>query len=299
MGEIQGLKELGAIIRKSGFVPSSIKTDEQAVVILLKGQELGLPPMQAFASIAVINGRPTLTAEVMLSLVYKQHEKAGITFVSSTNQECVIEASRPGGKTSTFTFTLEDAKRAGLLAKGPWEQYPAAMLRARCISAMARAMFPDALAGCVYTPEELGAQVDQEGAVLEVKSEIVEAQQPKKVIISGTKKVEPPKQKQPVFELKWEGIRPSCMTAKVPFGKLKGTDLVDLSMPEALAMADWIKEQTVKGKVPPSWVEFYFAVMDYEEASQPKQETEGFEGEFQTSIAGLIHDGKADLHQVR
>jgi hypothetical protein len=61
---------------------------------------------------------------------------------------------------------MEDAHRAGLSGKGPWKSYPAAMLRARAISAMARAMFPDALSGVVYTPEELGAEVDDDGHVV-------------------------------------------------------------------------------------------------------------------------------------
>lgn len=317
LAEIQTLKELGSVIRKSGFVPSSIKTDEQAVVILLKGQELGLPPMQAFASIAVINGKPTLTAEVMLGLIYRDHPKAQVTFVRTTAEVCTIEACRPGGKPSTFSFSLADAQKAGLLGKGPWEQYPAAMLRARCISAMARAMFPDALSGCVYTPEELGAQVDQEGAVVEVKSEVVPppsaspTQTPKsaalakpvatqgapdtspalKTLIERASKGGPDaitEAAKPGVDLKWDGPLPSCMAAKVPFGKQKGTALVDLSMPEALAMADWIKAQAVKGKVPPTWVEFYFSIMDYEQSSQPVQNEPRFGDEQQTSLAGLV-----------
>jgi len=317
LAEIQTLKELGAVIRKSGFVPSSIKTDEQAVVILLKGQELGLPPMQAFASIAVINGKPTLTAEVMLGLIYRDHPKAQVTFVRTTNEVCTIEACRPGGKPSTFNFSLADAQQAGLLGKGPWESYPAAMLRARCISAMARAMFPDALSGCVYTPEELGANVDKDGEIVEVQSEVVEPAPTKRTETPKSTVSEPtvalPKAKdpsvglqaaierakkggpdaiaeaaKPAVELKWDGPLPSCMAAKVPFGKQKGTALVDLSMPEALAMADWIKAQAAKGKIPPTWVEFYFAVMDYEQSSQPLQETPQFGDEQQTSLAGVI-----------
>lgn len=93
---------------------------------------------------------------------------------------------------------------------------------------------------------------------------------------------------KPAVELKWDGPLPSCMAAKVPFGKQKGTALVDLSMPEALAMADWIKAQAAKGKIPPTWVEFYFAVMDYEQSSQPLQETPQFGDEQQTSLAGVI-----------
>lgn len=91
---------------------------------------------------------------------------------------------------------------------------------------------------------------------------------------------------KPAVELKWDGPLPSCMAAKVPFGKQKGTPLVDISIPEALAMADWIKAQAAKGKVPPAWVEFYFSIMDYEQSSQPLQEVPRFGDEQQTSLAG-------------
>jgi hypothetical protein len=166
--EIAIMKDLGNMAIKSGFIPSSIKTPEQAVIILLKGKELGLPPMQAFSSIAVVNGKPTMSAELMMSMIYKYNQGAVIDFVRSDSTECTIEASRQRGyKKATFSFSIDDAKRAGLMTKQPWQQYPAAMLRARCISAMARAMFPDALSGVVYTPEELGASsIEIEGEVL-------------------------------------------------------------------------------------------------------------------------------------
>lgn len=153
--EIAAMKDLGAMAIKSGFLPQSIKTPEQAVIILLKGRELGLPPMQSFSSIAVINGKPTISAELMLNLIYRNVPGAKINVIETNNDRCTIEATRPGGSPTRFTFSTEDAKVAGLLGKGPWVTYKAAMLRARCTSAMARMMFSDALAGAVYTPEEI------------------------------------------------------------------------------------------------------------------------------------------------
>ena len=166
--EFQTMKDLGSMAVKSGFLPTSINTAEKAIIIMLKGRELGIPPMQAFSSIAVVNGKPTMSAELMLSMIFKNVVGAVVDFISTDEKECIVEAKRPNGKKTKFRFSMEDAKRANLAGKGPWVTYPAAMLRARCISAMARAMFPDALSGVVYTPEELGAQVDDEGAVIDV-----------------------------------------------------------------------------------------------------------------------------------
>lgn len=169
--EFQTMKDLGNMAVKSGFLPTSIKTPEQAIIIMLKGRELGIPPMQAFSSIAVVNGKPTMSAELMLSMIYKNVSGAIVDFAKTDNNECVIEAKRPNGKKTKFTFSMEDAKRANLTGKGPWVTYPSAMLRARCISAMARAMFPDALSGVVYTPEELGAQVDEDLNIIDVPTD--------------------------------------------------------------------------------------------------------------------------------
>lgn len=168
--ELQVLKELGKTLVASGLLPNAVKSPEAAIGIMLKGKELGIPPMQAFSSIAIIQGKPTISSELMLALIYKGLPGSVVDFLETNNTVCKLSAKRPHGKVSVWEFNLEDAKKAGLLSKSSWVQYPAAMLRARCISAMARAVFPDALMGCSYTPEELGAEVSDEGEIIELES---------------------------------------------------------------------------------------------------------------------------------
>lgn len=296
--ELDTMRNLAGILIKSGMIPQTIKTPEQAIVILLKSRELRLPPMQAFSSIAVVNGRPVLTAEVMLALIYRDFPKGVIEFVESSLERCVIKASRNGQNVSTFSFSMEDAKRAGLLGKGPWQQYPAAMMRARAISAMARAVFPDALAGCVYTPEELGAEVDEAGEIKNVVSEQLpvppiqtekptstalipesraEAQPttqtaPKgdlQAVIERAKAGGPLKPVSPIAEIKvplsWPEGKPlpTCMAAVVPSGPKKGMPLTDLKLSDALAIAEWIQGQAKKGPISIALNDFYWAVQDY------------------------------------
>ena len=130
----------------------------KAVVVALKGRELGIPMMQAFGQIHVIKGKPTISAELMLALIYRAHPEAKIDFIKYDNHICSIEAARPNGKSTVFEFSMEDAEKAGLLRNDTWKKYPRAMLRSRCISEMGRTMFPDALMGCSYTPDELGGE---------------------------------------------------------------------------------------------------------------------------------------------
>ena len=162
------IREQASIVVKTGFLPRAIDTPEKAIAIALKGRELGIPMMQAFSHIHIIEGKPTISSELMLSQIYKHCAGAVINYLENDEKRCVIEARRPGHKAATFSYTIEEARQAELLNKGNWKKYPAAMLRARTVAITARAMFPDAIMGCSYTPEELGAEVNDEGLVLEV-----------------------------------------------------------------------------------------------------------------------------------
>jgi len=155
------VRDQADMLVKTGFLPQTIKTPEQAVAIMMKGRELGVPPMYALSNIAVISGKPACTAELMLALLYRDHGDAALQVTETTAQRCAAAYKRRGWKEAqTFAFTIEDAKTAGL-SGGNWAKYPAAMLRARCISAIARMAFPDSIGG-MYTAEELGAAVNAE-----------------------------------------------------------------------------------------------------------------------------------------
>lgn len=162
------LKEQAAMVVKTGLLPRTIDTAEKAIAIALKGRELGIPPMQAFSHIHIIDGKPTISAELMLSLIYKNCQGATVNYVENTDRRCVIEAKRPGHKITTFSYTIEEAQKAGLPNKNNWKAYPAAMLRARTVAIVARAVFADAIMGCSHIPEELGADVDDEGEVVTI-----------------------------------------------------------------------------------------------------------------------------------
>jgi len=169
------MKEMASMAVASGLIPSSINTPQKALIIMMKGREINIPPMMALSHISVINGKPCMSAELMLAKIYENVPNAIIDLTSTTDTECVIIAQRPGGAKTRFSFTIEDARVAGLLGKGPWKTYPAAMLRARAISAMARALFPDAINGVSYTPEELGANVEIDDAGNETVKDVTPA----------------------------------------------------------------------------------------------------------------------------
>lgn len=155
--QMSQLKMFGETLLKSGLLPQSIKTPEAATVIILKGRELGIPPMEALNSINVIQGKPAVSPQLMLALVYRSGQ-GSIQVVERTDNRSVVRAHRKGLPPQDFIFTFEDAKRLGLAEKDNYRKQPAVMLQWRNVAAAARAVFPDVVSG-LYTPDEMGAEV--------------------------------------------------------------------------------------------------------------------------------------------
>lgn len=175
--EWQALRESARAIVRSGFLPRAISTPEKAVTLMLAGRELGLGPMQSIRAIHVIDGKPVMSADLMAGLVHRRIPGALLRVVETTDERCVVDAGRPGQQPTRFTFALADAQRAGLVAKENWRRYPRAMLRARCLSEAARAVFPDVLLG-VYDPDELGAVTDDAGEIVVMPVHAAEQSRP-------------------------------------------------------------------------------------------------------------------------
>ena len=194
-GEWRTMMQMATELVRSGMLPAHIKSPAAAVAVIQKGRELGIAPMYALSNIIVIQGKPTANAELMAALIYRDHGDDALDYEESTVERCTIAYKRRNAsKRSKHTFTQADAKAAGL-SGGNWAKYPAAMLRARCISAVARMGFPDSIGG-MYTPEELGHSEDVEGEFVSVNGhpvvvatgEIVENPQVRQLNGSAKKK---------------------------------------------------------------------------------------------------------------
>jgi hypothetical protein len=151
----------------SGLLPAAIKTPAQALTIMQAGREIGVPPTYALRNIHVISGKPVVSAELLMALVRRTYGQSAIRVASATAEACTVEYREQGWDgISSLTFSLEDAKRAQLVDKAVWKQYPRAMLRSRAVSEVVRTAFPECIAG-LYTPEEMGAEVvvNSEGGV--------------------------------------------------------------------------------------------------------------------------------------
>ena len=139
----------------SNLLPSSYRQNPANVLLAIElGSALGIPPIQAINGIHVIEGKPTASADLIASLVRKAGHKLRITGDDTAATATLIRADDPEFPFEV-TWTIKRAQAAGLTGKGVWKAYPAAMLKARAITEVARAGASDALYGVIYTSEEL------------------------------------------------------------------------------------------------------------------------------------------------
>lgn len=128
-----------------------------------KARTLGMHPLDALngAMYPTKGGKIELSAEAMNGLIrsrghsIKQHP-------DSTNDRCILIGTRAdNGDTMTVSFSLEEARQAGLLERSPrnpdyvsvWLKYPVDMMFCRALSRLARRLFPDVIKGCYIKGE--------------------------------------------------------------------------------------------------------------------------------------------------
>jgi len=115
-------------------------------------------------------------------LIQRDHGGDALVFEDTTAEKCVISYTRRGfGRRMRYEFTLAEAQTAGLVdrknadgSESNWKRYPKAMLRARCVSAVARMAFADTIGG-MYLHEEVGLPVEIIEGEQVLTGEIVEA----------------------------------------------------------------------------------------------------------------------------
>lgn len=157
--------DLASKISGSDFVPEAYRgKTPQVAAAILHGRELGLPPLTALAMTNPIKGKPTISAEAMRALALQAGHEIIVT--ESSSSRVVIKGRRRGSdEWTTVSWTLEDARQAGLLRKSRsgeptnWDRFPRQMLLARASTELCRIVFPDVIHG-MRSAEELIDEID-------------------------------------------------------------------------------------------------------------------------------------------
>ncbi len=154
--------EVAEYINKSQLVPDAYRGKPADIVIAMQyGMELGLSPLQALQSVAVINGKPSIYGDAVPAIVVGLPECEDIIEQEAQGEvpeqwvaTCTVK--RRGKEPKTRSFSWLDAKRAGLASKkGPWQDYPKRMLLMRARGFAIRDAFPDRMKGMILAEEAM------------------------------------------------------------------------------------------------------------------------------------------------
>ena len=179
------MQAMARALQASKMIPKHLQGDEASIMsIMIAARALDIPMWPAMQQLIVIEGKTGMSATLMQALVLRAGYRMGPVQELCNEQEAVVRCQRPGigddgGDTTLVKFTLEDAMRAKLVEQRPdgtlyarskdgnkilpWEKYGPQMLKRRAASMAARDYYPDVLNGMVYTPDEIGAAIDEEG----------------------------------------------------------------------------------------------------------------------------------------
>lgn len=150
-------------LANSDIVPKDFQKKPANILVAVQwGMELGLQPMQAMQSIAVINGRPSLWGDAVIALV-RSSPLCEYVYETDDGETASCRVKRVGEDEQTRTFSMADATQAGLKGKqGPWAQYPKRMRQMRARSFALRDVFPDVLRGMPMAEEVQDIPVERE-----------------------------------------------------------------------------------------------------------------------------------------
>ena len=160
----------------SDMVPKDFKGKPANCLIAIQwGMEIGLKPLQAMQNIAVINGRPSLWGDALIALA-RSSPLCEYIIETQTDTMAVCRVKRRGEPEQERTFSMTDAKLAGLVGKqGPWGQYPKRMMQMRARAFAIRDVFPDVLKGLAVAEEAMDTPARDMGFAQEVKPALAQA----------------------------------------------------------------------------------------------------------------------------
>lgn len=156
-------KEWARTLAPSRLLPQAYRENPANLFLAAEfADALGIERINAITSIHVIEGKPSASADLIAALIRRAGHRLRVT---GDDRQATAELTRADDPEFTFTatWTMDRARAAQLVGKDVWKKYPAAMLRSRAITEVARMAASDALLGVIYTPEELGADVDATG----------------------------------------------------------------------------------------------------------------------------------------
>lgn len=137
-------------LAKSDIVPKEFSGKPSNILIAFGfGGSVGLNPMQSLQSICVINGKPSMWGDAVLGVVKASglEEYTEESYDAKTLTATCTTKRKNDAVVVTRSFSMEEAKKAGLTGKDSWTKYPTRMLQMRARAWALRDKYPDLLKG--------------------------------------------------------------------------------------------------------------------------------------------------------
>lgn len=149
-------RQLDALVG-GGFLPKGC-SKEEAFARVVAGASMGMKPIQSINGIAMINGHPTLHSDSIPCVVMASGLVTGMKYEfkgEGDNLSCTFYIRRKGVEEyQEWTYSMEDARKAGVLSNPVWKNHTRKMLFNRARTWCMRNTFPDVI-GNIYTPDEI------------------------------------------------------------------------------------------------------------------------------------------------
>jgi len=172
------LKEIATYCQQSGLLPQQM-SPAQAMIVMLKGQELGLRPMQSLGHIYVVHGNAALDTKLMIAL----YKSAGHSYkvLKRDSKEVTIQFMLADGQEYEHTLTMAEARQAGWDqdfkgTKHTWAKMPLIMLTYRAMATGIRVCAPEVLMGSIIKDEAEDLAGPMGADIIEGESRVIEAE---------------------------------------------------------------------------------------------------------------------------
>lgn len=146
--QCEHMVKLATNLFSSGILPKFVRSPQVAFAMMVKAHAFSLPEECAWDYFYEnpYNQQIELKTTTKVALI----AKAGgvIRTVENTNEKVTVECYRPNWGTEVFSFSFEEAQKAGLVQRNQvYNKYTRDMLWARAISRASSRMFPDIILG--------------------------------------------------------------------------------------------------------------------------------------------------------
>lgn len=177
--------KLATAFANTGFAgPFKGKPDDLAVAIL-KGNALGIPAHEVGGKIYVVHGTPALYGQTALAIA----KNNGYRFrrVNYSAERVTVECLAPNGDLDTADYTIERAKREGLVAGNKqYNNRPEKMLYWKCIGELSDQFFPHLTGGLKLKEDlEISEPIKAEAEVVHDKKPVLGGESSQKQALSA------------------------------------------------------------------------------------------------------------------